>query len=387
MFAQLTTSLILGGTFLLLFNVVFSGAFLAQPPRGDRAMIVVLPMLGTVLAGVLFCIAAGIGGVRSPTWALGLVHSSRAVCTTVAILAVIGIVAGCFSTLVAWAGGARARGAFEFVSLMGYWFSGVIAPIVLAAGLMVATRATQESITSSEIWPRAVRVLFVSIAVLAFAGYLRVGANLAGAVAHHRKYAGIGLISQLMPDEYVRQRLAGSATNNIAAELPRLGPDAPLWNLAALLIECPGESPQSTQDRRLVLDRAIACDDLDTQVTLTCVHPQPLLRRGVFLFISSVSNKDFDRRAADWSVSMQLAIDTTADTMRGRPDWAVERTGNPDPVAYLSDLLAAAQRFRGTQHFPALQRSLQQLAAAAARLNPGAETDRIRRTLEAAGFR
>lgn len=115
------------------------------------------------------------------------------------------------------------------------------------------------------------------------------------------------------------------------------------------------------------------------------MHPQPL-RRGVFLFISSTAAKDFDRHAASWSASIQLAVDTTADAMR-RPDWAAQSTANPDPAAYLRELLDAARRFQATPHSSGLRTSLQQLAAAAARLNPGSEKDGILKVLEAAGFR
>jgi hypothetical protein len=39
MFSQVVTYIILSGTLILLFNVFFTGFFLATPPRGDRAMI------------------------------------------------------------------------------------------------------------------------------------------------------------------------------------------------------------------------------------------------------------------------------------------------------------------------------------------------------------
>jgi len=381
------TNLILCGTALLMFNVVFSRGFLATPLRGDRAMIVVVPMLGTILAGILLCIAAGVSGLRSGTLALGLVHSSRAICTTLALAATLGIAMGCFSTLVAWANADRSKWSPEFLTLAGAWFSGVIAPLVLGLALFVAAKVTHESITSGTHWPRAVKVLFGCAAALSLLGYLRVGADVADAIAHHRKYAGVGLISQLMPDEYVRQRLAGNVTNNIGAELPKLGPDAPLWNIAALLVECPGESAQPAPDRQRVLERALECEDLETQVLQTIVHPQPLLQRGVLIVIASAPAKAFDRHVDIWATALQLAVDNAADAMRGRPDWATERTQNPDPAATISELLAAAQRFRGTPHDTGLQDSLRQLSKAAAGLNPGPEKDRIVKALESGGIR
>lgn len=386
MFSQLVTYIILSGTLLLLFNVVFSGAFLAKPAHGDRAMILVVPMLGTLLAGMLLLIAALIAGARSPAHALGLIHSSRAVCFTIAVVVTLGITAGCFSTFIAWANSARVQGKFEFLSLASHWLSGVVAPLVLAMALLVATQGSCESIASHPVWARAVKVLFIFTAALSTMGYLHVAGDVYGAISHHRKYAPYDTFSQLMPDEYVRQRIAGKVTNNIPAELAKLGPDAPLWNIAALLVQLPSEPIQPIQDRRLALERAAAIDDLDTQITQTLFHAQPILRRGVLLFIAAAPNATFNDHAPDWATPLQFAIDDTTSSISGRPDWVVDRATNPDPVAYVSDLIGAAQRFRATPHYPALKASLMKLSAAMSRLSPSADRDQILKELRAAGI-
>ncbi len=386
MFSQVVTYIILSGTLLLLFNVLFSGAFLAKPPHGDRAMILVVPMLGTILAGLLLLIAAIIAGSRSPVHALGLIHSSRPWCFVIAIVVTLGIAVGCFSTFIAWANSARVQGHLEFLSLASHWLSGVVAPLVLAIALLVATQGTHDSIASHPVWARAVKVLFSFTAALSVIGYLHIAGDLYGAVAHHRKYAPYGTISQLMPDEYIRQRTAGKVTNNIPAELAKLGPDAPLWNVTALLVQLPAEPVQPTQDRRLVLERAAAIDDLDTQVTTTLFHAQPILRRGVFLFIASAPKATFNDHSSEWATPLQLSIDDTTNSLSGRPEWVVDRNTNPDPVAFVSELVDAAQRFRATPQYPALKSSLSGLSAAISRLAPSPERDQMLKILHAAGI-
>lgn len=387
MLSYFLTQLILGGVLLLAFNVVFSGAFLARPPHGDKAMIVVVPMLGTILAGILLCIAAVVTGMKSGTHALGAVHGTRWLSTTIALVVTVGITVGCFSTLVAWANGERAKGQLEFLSLAMQWLSGAIAPVVLGLALLVASKVTTEFLGAHTGWMRAVKVLFGFAGVLAVFGFIHVAGDVMGAVAHHRKYAGVGMIHQLMPDEYVRQRQAGQVTNQIATELPKLGPDAPFWNVAALLVVCPSETAQSVPDRQKVLERALECEDLDTQMLGTLTHMQPLLRRGGFQFIAGVSTKEFDKHAAAWAVAVQAALDATADAMKWRPDWATEKEQNVDPAGYVADLLAAVQRFRGTPHYAGFQRSIQQLADAAVQLKPSKDKDAILKTFETAPAR
>jgi hypothetical protein len=381
---QLMTYLIFGGTLLLLFNVVFSGAYLGRAPHGDGAMIVVVPMLGTILAGVLLSIAAVISGMTSGTLALGAVHSGRWVCVMLSLGVTVGIAIGCFSVFAAWVNGGKGGGKLEVLTLATQWLSGAAAPVVLGLALLVASKVSLEFLGAHAGWMRAVKVLFASAGVMGILGYLHVAGDVMGAVAQHRKYAGVGMISQLMPDEYVRQRHAGKVTNQIATELPKLGPDAPLWNVAALLVVCLGEDAQSVQDRQAVLSRGIQCDDLDTQMLQVLTHGQPLLRRGGFQFIAGVTTKALEKHAAMWATGLQVAIESAADEMRGRPDWATEAERNVDTAGYVADLLAAGQRFVGTPQYAGLQRSLQQLADAAGRLKPSKEKDEILKRFEMA---
>lgn len=387
MLAYFISQLILAGAGLMMLAVVMSRGYLGQPPRGDRGMMLVVPMLGILAGGLIFLFLAVAFGLRKAPNALHLVHGSGLVRAGIASALVIGITLGAFSCLMAWANQPVTSSVNAGFALAMQWCGGLIGPALLTLGILIVARMAPETLSGNPALKRAGGVLLASIGVLALTGYAHVAVDIAGAVSHHRRYANVGLIHQLMPKEYVRQRMAGTTTNNVAKELPQLGPDAPLWNVTALLVRLPNESEISPVDSQTVVDRAAQCDGIDAQMLATLMHEQPLLRRGAMRLIALAPAKVVAEHAAEWSQALVLAIEATTNEMQGRGDWAKPHEGNADPAGYLQDVLAAAQRLRTVKPSGQMDDALAGLNRAAQALQPGAERQAILDRLAKTGVR
>lgn len=158
--STLVTVLGLGVVLAVLCILLTTGLFLSTPPKGDKAMIIVVPMAAAFLGG-LACVLAGWlvlarGGLAWLGPVLGRLPGAVFIVST---LATLGVGLGMFFSVITWANRSGSWGAA--VPIIGC-LVGSIAPGLLAAILVVCSTRPPQIISS----PLAVGVGWVGLAAV-----------------------------------------------------------------------------------------------------------------------------------------------------------------------------------------------------------------------------
>lgn len=163
---MLVTSLSLGALVAVPFMLLVTGLYLGSPPRGDKAMIVVVPMGASILAGLAYVVAGWVVLARGGLgWLRRVLAPVPGAVLVVSTLATLGVGLGMFFSVITWANRFDRWGAL--VPIIG-WLVGTITPLVLSGLLVRCSAVPPRGITR----PLAVSAGWVGLAAVCGWGLL-----------------------------------------------------------------------------------------------------------------------------------------------------------------------------------------------------------------------
>ncbi len=388
MLAVLITVLVAIGTSGLLLNVLISKAYFGQAPRGDSAVGLVIPLFVTIIAGLLLIFASLLCAFRGSA-VLQSIHSSQFIAGIITVVVTLGVVLAAGVAFACWCeagmiarAGAGARAGSVIVLLLG-WFGGIIGPLLLAMGLLCGAWLRDDGVLGEPHIQRPLKVVFISLALLAVVGYTLRGIGLYQTVSRQVANRAVAFArearAQLAPGASVEQELT--------LHLASLPTDAPLSSVVELLMDHSGSVKLSATCRQLLVDRALKVSDLDNAMILTVASKAYSDRRGIFEFLDAVPIETIRSNQEAWGVALQVGIECDADAISCRPTWLTETfDGKSDPLGHIQSLLVAVERFKGLPSYGSLTKAVQQLADATSQLNNDGNLKKLLRVLEKAGY-
>lgn len=344
-----TVAALLAGL-LLLANLLMSGAYAGRVPSGDAAMGLVIPFFCAVGAAVLLLAATGL------LIANGRLDWLGARGGWVAMICMLGVGVAALAVLIAWT-----ERIGTWVMPLG-WFCGVIAP-AFAIALLIASAWRDGATLQGAGWTRVAMLAIAASVVCALAmaawGGVRQWQQSARNAEHARaEQARHALESArrdaLSPVERLREDYAG------------FSPEAPLWVFVAGLPD-----PTEAEVRDFIIGRALQVPNLDRDLAATITDAHPRYRHGACEFVRHAPQADL---RPQWAEAVAASMRATAAQIASTPDWLVpDDFANPDPVAHLASLVAAAARF--PQHAD-LRAAQSELRAALTALPVGTQRER-----------
>lgn len=383
MLAGFVTLLVVVGTLGLLLNLLFTQGFMGAAPTGDRAMGLVVPFFITILAGLGLTLASILLSFRGGS-ILQLIHTKPflAGCITVAIT--FGAALAAFMALVCWCEpGMMGRGKSVIVLLLG-WIAGIIGPILLGAGLLCVAWMTKESLVANEKTYRAVKVLLVSLTLIACIGYALGGVMFYQTMARQAANRAVAMARSLRA-----QLPTGTPIEKmLELDLAALAPDAKLASVVTYFPDRPGNIKMNAACRQLLVERALKVPDLDNAMLITVGGGSFSDRQGVAEFFVAVPAEKLTENQEAWGAALRLAIECDADSISCRPAWLSETfDGKVDPLGHIESLVKATERFKGLPVHIELTKAMQTLANATSELKDDDKLKKLLRMLEKAGYR
>ena len=307
---------------LFLASLLMSGAFAGRVPGGADAMGLVVPMFGSIGAAVLLLFATLLLGVNGRlAWVGG--HAGW-----VAGSVVLDVGIAAVGVLIAW------------MERMGGWvfpiglFCGGLAPMV-AVVLLMASAWRDPATLQAAAWTRpAAGVLLMSaLGGLALVSWVAVRQQRQGAEIVER-----ARVEQIARNVEAARREALSPIERLREDYAEFSADTPLWVFIAGLPD-----PTEAEVRDFIIARALQVPDLDRGLDATITDAHPRYRHGASEFIRHAPQAAL---RPSWADAVAASMRVTAAQLASNPDWLVpDDFANPDPVAHLASLVAAAARF------------------------------------------
>lgn len=335
---------------LFLASLLMSGAFAGRVPAGADAMGLVVPLFASIAAALLLLVA---------TWLLAA--NGR--------LAWIGAHAGWIASAVVFAVGAAAVAVLiAWMERMGAWvlplglYCGGVAPLLAVILLLRCAWHTPAQLLAAS-WPK------LMAAPLLLSVLCAIGLALVGAVHQLRRNAANAehtRMQQATAQAEQARRDALSPLERLREEHAAMSADAPLWVFVASLPD--------THDaalREALITRALQVPALDDELARTLGDDHPRYRHGAVELLRDAPDPAVQAR---WAPLLARAIETSAVQIAADPQWLQPNEfANPDPIAHVAAMRAAATRFAARSE---LDNALAQLRARLTALPASNERER-----------
>lgn len=330
---------LLGSLAVVLALLLYAGVFLMTAgyagavPTGHQAVGLVVPLGMTLFAALLMAAAAAIvqfRGVPAPgAWGWALLMASGA--AVVALL--VAWMDGRWPLLMPWIG----------------FMVGALTPTMVALFLL---RALWGAPALSEAWRGA---LWMLILTSTLAGLLCGGALMVRWWQLEQENLARAQAAQAERDAERARRTALGPVDRLREDFAQHSPDTPLWVYISGLPDIVDPA-----ERDFTIARALQVPDFNADLARTMAEAHPRFRHGAALLIQYVSQPD-----PAWAAMLAQAIRRTADELTAEADWmAPDDMNNPDPVAHLDTLQAAAARYAPNAELDTALRQLDRAMAA-----------------------
>ncbi len=377
---------------MLFVNVLCTGMFRNARPQGDQAMGLVVPFF--VLAGsiLVLTLASLLGAFTVNTAAVGTLSSSPWFAGILAVALTLGTGVGAGIAFLLWCEPASVGKLVRAIVVPVGIVMGVFGPLALGVmlfiGVWMPKTAASTALASSNTTGMGLRAGVATMCVLSVAGYTlggcmfwreirRIVGNRARMLARAAKKRVWRLLEERRPPKEL-----------LADELARLAADAPLSSVIVYLPDQPGARPLDDDCRDIVIRRALAIADLDTQLD-DCMKSRSYLdRQGAAEFLVYVPEAQFAARRGAWGRALLAGLNATGDGIACRPGWLNETfDSKPDPLGHVRSLLRAADRFKDWSGHAGISQRLQRMADDAGMLNADAPRNDLLKMFAGAGYR
>jgi hypothetical protein len=386
--ATLITILVVLATLtILLMNGACTQCFVGKPPQGQAAMGLVVPFFGLGGAVLVMGLAGLLACFRISGSALGQIHSSPTVAGLIVVVVTFGAALAAGMAFMLWCEPVSVSLALRAATVPLCIALGLVGPVVLAVALLTGLWTTRDTLAANPGSAVPLRVLFWAVVALAVAGYAMGGSLLWKSLALQAANQAAALKNEL---ERQAERLAHAnkpVEQRFADELAGFSSDSPLWPILSYLPTIPGQQEPNDAARAVVIKRALQAPDFDAGLR-DCMEGQYYLyRQGGAELLRHVDEQHLASRQDAWGEILIAGVRTTTEGIECRPAWLTETfDSKPDPLGHVESLLGAAKRFEQWSGYPRLREQFEQMARAAADLNPGKDRDKLIKMLAKAGF-
>lgn len=373
---------------VLLMNVGMTKCFAGSPPTGERAMGLVVPFFGMMIAIVLMTLAALLACFRVSASGFGTIHSNAMLSGFVTVALTFGATLSAGVAFMLWcepgAAGKSLRGILMPVELL----IGGFGPIVLAAWLLVSMWNTKDAIAANATHATALKALFWSVVVLAAIGYAVGGLLLWHSVSPKVVSSVRGLKREAeQVVESGGHRFKPIATQ-VELELAHAPADAPLKDFVMYFPEGPHYRKLNEKATTMILERALQVKNFDESLKELMTCSDYIYRQGAAEMLRFMPQEQIDAHKDQWGESLILGVGRAADGVECRPAWLTEHFDlNPDPMAHVASLLAASERFKGWTGYPRLQEEFQRMTDATSGLKEDKYLPKFLKMLANAGYK
>lgn len=373
---------------VLLMNVGMTKCFAGSPPRGHSAMGLVVPFVGMIAAVVLMTLAALLACFRISSSGFSTIHASPMLSGFITVALTFGATLGAAVAFMLWcepsAAGKSLRGIMIPVELL----IGGFGPIVLAAWLLVSMWNTKEAIAANATHATAVKALLWCVAALAITGY-----GLGGMFAWHT--LSYQVTRQVRDIKREAERVIESGghrfkpiATQVELELAHAPADAPLKDFVVYFPEGPHYRKLNEKATTMILERALQVKNFDESLKELMTDSNYIYRQAAAEMLRFTPQEQIDAHKDHWGESLMLGVGRAADGVECRPAWLTEHFDlNPDPMAHVASLLAAAERFKGWTGYPRLQEEFQRMTDATSGLKEDKYLPKFLKMLANAGYK
>lgn len=381
-----TLLVILGVLVILACNAGMTGLFMKAPPRGDRAVGLIVPFVGLIIGAVLIVLAGLLAGMGSGRSAVGMLRETPAMSGLVVVLVSIGVVIAAFMAFGAWAEPLLLGPRFNFVKPLIGWTAGIVGPVMLGAALIAGAWMTPQTLGASPKMLLALRASCWMLVTVAAGGYLMAGAVLGRPLVQRVMTSRTALASMSPAERAARERFRSTPVEELLREeLDALPSDAPLPDVVRFFVGSTKELDERC--REMLVQRALCVPDVDAQLIEVMGSTPYLDRWGGAEMVRHAAPRYIETHRDQWAHAVIAGIDATAEAMSMRPAWLSETFDlNPEPMELVRSLLGAAERFEGTESHARIARSLRGLAEATNELNRDKKRERLAKELARAGY-
>lgn len=316
----IATALILVALFALTVTFLVVGAYAAKVPGGDGAMGLVVPIALAAVGALLLLGATALALLADRLDWIG----PRPGLVSMSVAFAVG--AAAVLILIAWMEKAGA-----WVMPVGLVVGGA-APWI-ACGLLLASLWAPQTLAASP-WTRWLAGILVLSALSAPAITL---ALLVDHWAAERVNAERGRVAQAERDAEQVRRDALTPVERRREDYARYSPDTPLWVFVTSLPEL-----AAGPERDLVIEYALKVPDFQRQLEATMTTDHPVFRHSACELMRHAPESV---RIPQWNAWLARAIAIGAAEIAAQPDWLLPKSqSNPDPVAHIGAMVAAADR-------------------------------------------
>lgn len=302
-----------------------TGAFLAAPPTGDRAMGLVPFLIAAIAAAVALALAAI---VRAALGQFAWVHPSPWAAAAIALPLALGVSVCLFAGFLLWAEGpkgSRALGlTLPLLALLGH----VLGPLTLGAVLIFSPKLAPGDLTRLPLLTGCAALL----ALLGAAGLV------ATAFASASISANLARVARQPPWTAARGNGPTPTHGDLKSFLAQAGPET---DLLAIITWLP--LINSSASRALIVQRAAQAPRLADRTVELLTDRQPRFRAAAATLVAEIDPAVRAAHAPLWGPALARSIAITTQHMGLRPRWPEEHfPESPDPLGMLTALTAAA---------------------------------------------
>jgi len=383
----ITILVVLATLTILLMNGACTQCFTSSPPQGESAMGLVVPFFGLGGALLVMALAGLLACFRVSGSPLGLIHSSPMIAGLIVVVVTFGAALAAGMAFMLWCEPVSISLALRGVMIPVCIGLGLIGPIVLAVALLTGIWTSPDTLTANPASGTPLRALFWVVVALAAAGYAMGGSLLWKSLAHQAANQAAALKNELERQTARLTHASKPIEQRIADELAGFSETSPLWPILSYLPRIPGQQEPNDASRAVVIKRALQVQDFDEDLRGCMEGRYYLYRQGAAELLRHIDEQQLASRQDAWGESLIAGIRTTTEGIECRPAWLTETFDvKPDPLGHVESLLGAAKRFEHWSGYPRLRELFEQMARAAADLNPGKDRDKLIKMLSNAGF-
>lgn len=377
---------VLGVLVVLISNAGTTGFFTKNPPTGERAMGMIVPFAALVVASLVLVLASVLAAVGAGKSAIGLIRDTPGASGVVLVVLTLGVSIAAFLALAMWSEPLLVGPGLRGVKPMIGWTAGLLGPVVLGAVLIVGAWMPASVMNESASVKAAARWACWVLVALAAGGY-GVGGLILGRPVIARVLATRAALARESPAEReARERFRHTPIEELLSEeLDGLASDAPLSSV----VRCFVGSPKKLTDRarEMLVQRALCVPEVDRQLVEMMGATPYLYRWGGAEMVRHAAPNYVEAHRREWATAVATGIDATAEAMMMRPAWLSETFDlNPEPLELVRSLLAAAERFEGSDEYVEISEAIGRMAAATNELTRNKKRESLAKALKSAGF-
>lgn len=381
-----TVLAVLAVLLILLSNAGTTGFFMRNPPTGERAMGLIVSFGALIVAAVVLVLASVLAAAGAGKSAIGLLRDTPVASGIVLIVVTLGVAIAAFLALAMWTEpllvGAKVRGVKPLIG----WSAGLLGPLLLGVVLVVGAWTPASVMTESSRGLTAARWVCWALVALAAGGYGLGGLILGRPVIARVMATRAALARETPAEREARERFRHTPIEELVREeMDGLPSDAPLTNV----VRCFVGTPKKLTDRarEMLVQRALCVPDVDRQLVEIMGATPYADRWGAAEMVRHAAPQYVESHRAEWARAVATGIDATADAMTMRPAWLSETFDlNPEPLELVRSLLAAAERFEGSDEYKGVAEAIGRMAAATNELKQDKKRVALAKVLASAGF-